>query len=119
MSEENDTQTGDESGGESEAVEKQARSMGWQPENEWKGKKEVWIDAAEFVKRGETFIPFLQHERKKLRGELDVERQARQRVEQELVSLREGMGELRTFNENMAQERQERRKVELGAALKA
>src|SRR5215467_6458666 len=122
MSEQEGTETqneggsGDEGGG-GEAVEKQARSMGWQPESEWKGRKEAWVDAAEFVKRGETFVPFLQHERKKLRGELETERRERQQLQQELASVREGIGELRTFNEKMAQERQERRKAELGAAL--
>lgn len=105
--------------GESGETERKATEMGWLPKSEWKGNPDNWVDAAEFVKKGETFIPFLQHERKKLRGELDVERQARQRLEQDLAATRENVESLKTFNAEMEKERVSRRKVEIGQELKA
>lgn len=92
--------------------------MGWQPKEQWKGRPENWVDAAEFVKKGETFIPFLQHDRKKLQAALDAERQARQRLEADLAATRASVEEVKTFNADMAKERTERRKVEIGQELK-
>jgi uncharacterized protein (UPF0147 family) len=99
-------------------VEQQARQMGWMPKEDWKGNPNSWVDAGEFVKRGETFIPFLQHDRKKLKSELEAERQSRLAVEQQLKEVRESVEGLKSFNEEMAQERQARRKVELAQELK-
>lgn len=104
---------------QAEEVERRAAEMGWQPKDQWKGNPDNWVDAGEFVKRGETFVPFLQHDRKKLKTELETERQARLRLEQELSEVRQGIGDLKAFNEQMAKERTERRKVELGQELKA
>lgn len=103
---------------ESRETERKATEMGWLPKSEWKGNPDNWVDAAEFVKKGETFIPFLQHERKKLRGELDVERQARQRLEQDLAATRENVESLKAFNTEMEKERLSRRKAEIGQELK-
>src|SRR6267142_2694179 len=102
-----------------EEVQHQARDMGWQPKEQWKGNPDNWVDAPEFVKRGETFVPFLQHERKKLKGELDSERQARMQLQEELRQTRESVEGLKTFNTEMAHERTERRKIEIGVELKA
>jgi hypothetical protein len=102
-----------------EDVQQQARQMGWQPQEQWKGNPDNWVDAPEFVKRGETFVPFLQHDRKKLKAELDGERQARLALEAELRSTRASVEEVKKFSEDMAKERAERRKVEIGQELKA
>ena len=64
-----------EGGGEEEAqAEQKARNMGWVPKEDWKGNPDNWVGADEFVKRGETFVPFLQHQRKRLQADLDTER---------------------------------------------
>jgi len=100
-------------------VEARARDMGWQPKENWKGNPDNWVDAGEFVRRGETFVPFLQHQRKKLMGDLEQERAARQNLEKQLQETRESVGELRKMSEEMAADRNERRKAELGAELRA
>ena len=99
-------------------MEQQARQMGWMPKEDWKGKPDGWVDAAEFVKRGETFIPFLQHDRKKLKGELEAERQARLGLEQTLREMKDQVDGLKSFSEEMAKDRTERRKTEIAQALK-
>src|SRR6267142_2184067 len=102
-----------------EEVQRKARDLGWQPKEQWKGNPDNWVDAPEFVKRGETFVPFLQHERKKLKSDLDQINQRFAQTQEELRQTRETLEALKTFNTDMAHERTERRKVEIGAELKA
>lgn len=40
-------------------IEAQARDMGWRPKSEFKGDPKDFIDAEEFVKRGENIMPIL------------------------------------------------------------
>jgi hypothetical protein len=40
--------------------EEKARESGWAPQEQFKGDPGKWIDAEQWVKRGESFIPFLQ-----------------------------------------------------------
>lgn len=51
--------------------EAEARDMGWVPEAEFKGDKKPakFLDAKEFVERGETVLPFVQRENRRLKEE--------------------------------------------------
>lgn len=40
-------------------IESRARSMGWAPKDQWRGAPDNWIDAKEFVQRGEQVMPIL------------------------------------------------------------
>lgn len=51
-----------------EDIEKEARSMGWVPEAEFKGKN--WVDAEEFVERGRVVMPILLNNNRRLQKEL-------------------------------------------------
>lgn len=42
------------------ATEQRARDMGWSPKENWRGNPNSWIDAPEFVQRGEQVMPILQ-----------------------------------------------------------
>jgi len=42
-----------------EALEAEAKSMGWVPEDQFKGNKDHWVDAEEFVERGRKVLPIL------------------------------------------------------------
>lgn len=65
-------------------LERKARDMGWVPENEWRGgtpPKSGFVDAAEYVRRGEKIVPIIRAEAKKweteaktLRAELETTR---------------------------------------------
>jgi len=54
--------------------EAEARDMGWVPEEEFKGDKKPakFLDAKEFVERGETVLPFVQRENRRLKERLDT-----------------------------------------------
>ncbi len=49
-----------------EEVEAEARALGWVPETEFKGKKDHWIEAADFVERGRHLMPVLISNNKRL-----------------------------------------------------
>lgn len=40
-------------------VEDRARAMGWAPQDEFKGNPKYWVDAEEYVRRGEEVMPIL------------------------------------------------------------
>lgn len=52
------------------SVEREARDMGWVPQEEWRGNPDAWRPADEFVKRGQEVLPIvrsnLERERRKV-----------------------------------------------------
>lgn len=48
--------------GADESVEAEALAMGWKPRDTFKGPAEKFVDAAEYVERGKTIMPFLRKE---------------------------------------------------------
>jgi hypothetical protein len=55
-----------------EEIEKEARALGWVPQEEFKGNKDRWVGAEEFVERGHTLMPLLSQNNKRLRAELST-----------------------------------------------
>lgn len=51
-------------------LEREARSMGWQPKEEFKGDEGHWVSADEFVERGRAVMPILLKNNKRLQSEL-------------------------------------------------
>ena len=49
-----------------QAVEQEARGMGWLPKEEFKGKEENWVDAEVFVEKGRQILPIVQANNKRL-----------------------------------------------------
>ena len=99
--------------------ERQARAQGWAPREQWKGNPNNWVDAGEFLKRSETFVPFLQRERRQLRTELNT-RDARIAIlEGQVSTANEQLAEIRRFNEEMATDRRDRRKREISGEMNA
>jgi hypothetical protein len=53
-----------------EEVLKEAKSLGWVPLEKFRGNKEQWVDADEFVERGKNVMPILRATNDRLRNEL-------------------------------------------------
>lgn len=51
-------------------LEQEAREMGWVSEEEFKGKKEKWIPAADYVERGRHVIPIMRSANDRLRKDM-------------------------------------------------
>lgn len=65
---------GSTEGAESEPnpeMEARALKMGWTPKDRFRGDPENFVDAEEFVRRGEEFLPFLKSNNKALQKELN------------------------------------------------
>ena len=99
-------------------VEVKAKSMGWLPEGEFRGRKESWVPAEEYVKRGETFVPFLQAERKKLERELSTRDQKLTYLETQLKEASETIEALKEFRTELNKERVEERREQLVEGIK-
>lgn len=67
-------------------IESRAVRMGWVPKESFRGDKEKWVSAEEFIERGETQIPILKERLKKM--------------DTQVVALKGTIGEMkRTFSE--------------------
>lgn len=51
--------------------EVEARAEGWRPKEEFRGPEERWIDAKEFVERGEKFAPIIKAKNRKLEQQIE------------------------------------------------
>jgi len=64
-------QQSDDTGGDVDAaVESKARAMGWRPKSEFKGDPERFVDAAEYVRKGEEMLPIVKAENRRLQEQL-------------------------------------------------
>lgn len=78
MSEEN--QVVEQATPPSRDYEKDARAQGWVPQEEFRGDKESWVDATEFVRRGESINPILRKNNERLLHELDLTKKQMQEL---------------------------------------
>ncbi len=53
-------------------VEQKARELGWSPKEEFRGDPEKWIEAGEFVRRGEELMPILKANNRKLHDKVNA-----------------------------------------------
>lgn len=53
-----------------EQIEQEARTMGWVPQEQFKGREDQWVSAEEFVERGKHVMPILVSNNKRLQKEL-------------------------------------------------
>lgn len=56
--------------GENRDFEAEARRQGWEPQEDWDGPQDKWVDAKTFVERGESILPILRKNYKELQKEL-------------------------------------------------
>lgn len=99
-------------------IEETARSMGWRPQEDWTGDPEKWVDAEEFVKRGEQILPILRANNRDLRENVLTLKQQNDKLSQELEATRNIVQGLeKNFNESLQRQLAEQRR-QLRAELK-
>src|SRR5690606_35489735 len=95
--------------------EAQAKSMGWVPQDEWKGDPDKWTDAQEYVERGEQVLPILRANNRRLQDDLLTLKNQNGTLQQVLAATRSIVQRLeKSFNESLARQLKEQR-----ASLKA
>ena len=88
-----DPDTGDAGGGgEERNYETEARAEGWRPLENFKGDPTKWIDAKEFVERGENILPLVKAQNSKLKAEQDT-------LKRSISEMRASMDEFKLFHE--------------------
>lgn len=96
-------------------IETKALSMGWQPKEKFRGDPEKWVPAETFVERGETFVPYLKANNRKLEAKVDS-------LSTQLVELartsQEQIAALREYNSEFNKERVERQRKSLVEGIK-
>jgi hypothetical protein len=66
--------------GDARDWEAEARVDGWQPKDDWKGDPSEWRSAEEFVRRGETYLPFIKRANKRLEAEVEGLKETNKRM---------------------------------------
>lgn len=73
--------------------EKEASSMGWTPQENFRGDADKWVDAQTFVERGEKILPLVKAHNKKLTSEVSDLKSTIQKLEKAQGSADEQMSE--------------------------
>jgi hypothetical protein len=99
-------------------IEQQAKEMGWRPKDQFKGDPDKWVDAEEYVERGEHVLPIVRAERDRLRGELLTRDQKFGTLQQELEATKAIVKGLeKNYTESLTRQLEAQRK-QLKANLK-
>lgn len=109
----------DQTQGEAHNVESEAREMGWVPQSDFKGDQSKWVDAETFVERGNTFIPFLRNNNKKLHSELDSVKSVVSNLKQTIEEQNASMEALKAFHQESTRAQVEKARRDLLSELKA
>jgi len=66
------------------ALEREARSRGWRPKDQFRGKAEEWVDASVFMERVQQVMPILKGELRRTTAELDDTKSLAQTLQRRL-----------------------------------
>lgn len=77
-----------------EAIEQEARGLGWVPQDEFRGDASRWVDAQTFVDRGHTVMPILKATNRRLESEVERLRGETQKLQQLFSASQESITEL-------------------------
>lgn len=100
--------------------ETRARTMGWLPKEKFleHGRPEAaWVDADEYLKRGDSIMPILQANNKKLADQVAAQEAQIQTTNQLLKEARESIEELKNFRSELSKDKVKDQKAAVLSAL--
>lgn len=103
--------------GPSTEIISRAKEMGWAPKEEWRGNPEQWIDADVFVERGETLMPILKANNRKLTTELQHTRSQLSEAQRIIQANTEAIEELKNFQSTDLRKQVEQQRKEIKTAI--
>jgi hypothetical protein len=104
--------------GEVAPIEERAKEMGWAPREEWRGDPERWIDAEQFVHRGEEILPILRSTNRKLQDEVAALKNEVSATKTALQNSATAIEELKKFNSEANRQKMKESKDALISQLK-
>jgi hypothetical protein len=104
--------------GPSAEVQEEAKGMGWVPLEQFKGDKDHWIDADEFVERGRAIMPILLANNKRLQKQVSTQTTEIGTLQQNLHSATVAIEKLEKHYTEANRRAVESAKVQLKAQLK-
>ena len=96
-----------------------AEEMGWIPATRYKGDVERFVDADEYIKRGETVLPIVKEQNKRLKSELDSVRAQAAATEAALTKAQSAIEAIEERHTIETQRAVDRAKAEVKAQLRA
>jgi hypothetical protein len=79
----------EDGGGPAPELIKEARNMGWLPQEEYKGNPDKWVDADEYVEKGKQVMPILLANNKRLQNDALTKQAQIDTLKAEIEELRE------------------------------
>ena len=101
-----------------EDVQAKAREIGWRPPTEFKGDPQKWVDADEYLRRGEEVLPLVKATNKRLEAQLGNVLDENRRLAAQVEEMRQSMDDIAKFNAEQLQQRLTEQKRELTARLR-
>lgn len=98
--------------------ESQAREMGWVEKEQFRGSPEKWVDAKEFVERGEHFLPMLRANNKRLKDDLLTRDKEINTLKQTVADVQKSMNVMRTHYDESVKQQVAQAKKDLAGQIK-
>ena len=102
-----------------EALEKEAKTMGWVPKEQFRGAETEFVDAKEFVERGRQILPIVQANNQRLMGQVNVLGQKLSSVEEALKASNATIEALESSHDEDVKAQVEAARAELKEQLEA
>lgn len=100
------------------SAEAKAAQLGWTPLESWQGNPEAWVDAEEFVRRGETIMPILRKNNDRLASQVASLQSEIAALNTKLANGQESMQAMRELQEQEIRRAVERTRAELRSGIR-
>jgi hypothetical protein len=104
-----------------DAIEAQARTMGWMPKENYLrdkvGPEENWLPADKYVERGQSIMPILKANNRKLADQVNQQGRELNETKAALAAATEAIEELKAFSSTVNKEKVKGQKTEIMAQL--
>lgn len=98
---------------EAETIEARARQMGWHPLSEYRGPSGKWVDAATFVERGETILPIMRANNRRMEEQLERQGGELTELRRTVADQTQVLGEMRDLAKRANEQGYQRARREL------
>ena len=99
-------------------LEQEARTLGWVPQEDFKGNTEKWVDAETWVERGKHVMPILQKDREKLMVKVADQDSKIARLESLVLAGQEALGAMEEFHTEQTKRQVDKARKDILEGLK-